>query len=262
MKRSMQPSEQCLQRPNLPQARVTAVAISETAGESIRKLASMGVFSVQIPAFSGLPDGLQSHADLQLFHVETSGIFVSEQLFDTIYNIGFQPLKVREPLGKCYPADARFNALRLGKRILCNPDTISREILEFAQTHEIEIVPVKQGYTKCSVCCVDEDLIITDDPSIYKSAQFFCNDLLLVSKGSIRLSGYHYGFIGGCCGKLDRDLIGWNGNIETHADAKQILDFLERHRIRSINLHDGPLTDIGSILPLKEKCHHQQPDDI
>ncbi|MBR4727667.1 MAG: hypothetical protein IK080_07230 [Clostridia bacterium] len=150
----------------------------------------------------------------------------------------------------------RLNAVRLGNRLICNPKTISQAVLAYAQKQQLEIVRVNQGYAKCSVCCLTDDVIITDDPGIYQSAQLFCSDRLLISKGSIRLSAAHYGLIGGCCGKLDSHLIGWNGRIESHSDAEIILKFLEKHHMESINLNDGPLTDIGGILPLTEEIPH------
>ncbi|MBR2732059.1 MAG: hypothetical protein IKD72_08780, partial [Clostridia bacterium] len=42
--------------------------------------------------------------------------------------------------------------------------------------------------------------------------------------------------------------------VDNGSDAEKILAFLKKHQIRSINLNNGPLTDIGGILPLKEKA--------
>ena len=248
------PDDRPLSLPHLPKARVTTVAISETAGESINKLTQLGIRCIRIPVHPQLPDGINSHADLQMFHMELSDIFADEHLFGALQEQSFHVKQISERLGKEYPADVRFNAFRLGNRLICNPNTISQSILEDARKRHLELIPVKQGYAKCGACCLNNNVIITDDPGISQSAQFFCDDHLFISKGSIRLSGYEYGFIGGCCGMIDRDLIAWNGRIETHSDAEKILAFLKKHQIRSINLNNGPLTDIGGILPLKEKA--------
>ena len=249
----MLPSDRPLATPHLPQTKVTTVAISAAAGESIQKLTQMGIQCMQIRPHPHLPRAINTHADLQMFHMELSDILVDEYLFDSVHDKRFRFQKVPERLGRIYPTDVRLNALRLGNRLICNPATVSQTIQNFACEHGLEIVSVKQGYTKCSVCCLTENAIITDDPSICQSAQFFCNDLLLVSKGSIRLNGYDYGFIGGCCGLIEKDLIAWNGRIESHSDGEAIKQFLIKHKIRSVNLNDGPLTDIGGILPLREE---------
>ena len=250
----MQPSDRPIKTPHLPRRRVTAVAISEAAGESIQKLTQAGLQCIPIRPHPHLPAAINTHADLQMFHMELFDIFADEYLFDSFHEEPFQLQFIPETLGARYPEDVRLNVIRLGRRLICNPKTVSQAILREAQKRGLEIVAVNQGYTKCSICCLNENVIISDDPSIYQSAQFFCDDLLLVSKGSIQLSGFNYGFLGGCCGLLDRDLIGWNRKIETHDDAEEILTFLKKHRFRSVNLNDGPLTDIGGILPLREEC--------
>ena len=131
-------------------------------------------------------------------------------------------------------------------------NTISKEILKFAETNNLIIVNTNQGYSRCSVCVVNENAIITDDKSIFTAAQFFFNDVLFISKGSIKLDGYDCGFIGGCCGKIDKYKLAFNGAIESHKDYKKIIDFLSRNSIECIELNQNRLTDIGGILPLIE----------
>ena len=85
---------------------------------------------------------------------------------------------------------------------------------------------------------------MTDDKSVFTAAGKFLNDVLFISKGSIRLKGYDYGFIGGCCGKIDKDKIAFNGELSSHSDYKLILDFLHRNHIECIELKRGRLDDI------------------
>ncbi len=123
-----------------------------------------------------------------------------------------------------------------------------------AEKDGLTIIPVKQGYTKCSICIADENSIITDDESIFKSAQNYFDDILLISKGSVRLKEMNYGFIGGCTGKIDKNKIAFNGRIESHDDHNLIIDFLDRHNITAVELLNDRLTDIGSIIPVCESC--------
>ena len=78
-------------------------------------------------------------------------------------------------------------------------------MLEFAENEGLNVINVNQGYSGCSVCVINDSAIITDDESIFTAAQNFLNDVLLIQKGSIRLNGYNYGFIGGCCGKISKN---------------------------------------------------------
>ncbi len=243
-----------IEKPNLPQSRVTVAAISHAAGESIKKLNDLGIKTVEIPANPRLPVPVNSHADLQLLHSGKNNIFVqSEHLFIGESSLKFNLTKIGAEAGNRYPEDVRLNCALIGNNLICNTKTIAREILEFAQHSGFNIINVNQGYTKCSICIVNENTIITDDESIYTAAGNFLNDALLISKGSIGLNGYNYGFIGGCCGKIDKDKIAFNGRIESHSDCNRIIDFLSKHNIECFELHNERLTDIGGILPLCEE---------
>lgn len=242
-----------IEKPNLPQGRVTLAAISAQAGDSIKKLNNLGIKTIGIKPYNALPDPVNSHADLQILHMGINDIFCqNEHLCTGEFKSNFNIKKIQALAGNSYPDDVRLNCAIIGNKIICNTKTIAREILEYAELNGLTIINVNQGYTKCSICIINDNAIITDDKSIYSAAGKFLNDALFISKGSIGLNGYGYGFIGGCCGKIDKNKIVFNGAIESHKDYKQIIDFLSRNSIECIELHQNPLYDIGGILPLCE----------
>ncbi len=243
-----------IRNPNLPTGEVSTVAISCEAQKAIVTLNSLGIETLIINKNPLLPDPVCSHADLQLLHLCENRILISdEHLCAGDLKKDFL-IKVAEGLtGNEYPEDVRLNCKIIGNNIFLNKKTITRDILEYADKANLNIINVNQGYTGCSICVVNESAIITDDESIYRAAQNFLNDVLFVSKGSIRLYGYDYGFIGGCCGKIAENKLAVNGRIESHADKYMITDFLSKHNIEIIELTDEPLTDIGGILPLKQQ---------
>lgn len=242
-----------VENPNLPQGRVTLAAISAQAGESIKKLNELGIKTINIQPYDALPEPVNSHADLQILHSGKNSMFCqNEHLCAGESYSKFIINKIQLSAGNTYPNDVRLNCAIIGNKIICNVKTIAREILEFADISGLTVINVKQGYAKCSVCVVNENAIITDDKSIYTAAGNFFNDTLFISKGSIGLKGYNYGFIGGCCGKIDKNKIAFNGAIESHKDYKKIIDFLERNSVECVELHNNPLYDIGGILPLCE----------
>ena len=117
-----------------------------------------------------------------------------------------------------------------------------------------EIIDVKQGYSKCSVCICNHNTVITDDISIYNALLQYDNiNSLLVEKGSVRINEYNYGFIGGCCGLIDKNLLLFNGDLSTHTDFDKIQKFLYDNNVKYIDVKNKPLTDIGSIIPIIEK---------
>lgn len=242
-----------IEKPNLPQSRVVVAAISESATQAIEYLNKSGVKTLLIPASPYLPKPVNSHADLQILHTGNNNLFSQkEHLFRGYEQEKFNIHYIKESAGNSYPYDVRLNCALIGDKLICNRKTISREILEYAEINNINVINVNQGYTKCSICIVNEKTIITDDESIYTAAGNFFNDTLYVSKNSIVLKGYDYGFIGGCCGKIDKDVMAFNGRIESHSDHNKIIDFFAKHNIKIIELSTERLTDIGGILPLCE----------
>lgn len=242
-----------IEKPNLPQGRVGAVAISCHALEAIDCLNNMGIKTIEINPDLRFPEPINTHADLQLLHIYKNYIYSQiEHLCIGESELNFNFRKIAELPGSKYPDDVRLNCTIIGNKIICNTKTVSANILKFAETNNYTVINTNQGYSKCSVCVVDENTIITDDKSVFTAAQKFLNDVLFVSKGSIRLDGYNYGFIGGCCGKIDKNKLAFNGAIESHTDYKLITDFLNYHQIECVELSNERLTDIGGILPLTE----------
>ena len=141
---------------------------------------------------------------------------------------------------------------KISNKLICNTKTVSKRILEEAEKASLNIINVNQGYTKCSICVLTEKAIITDDESVYKSTQNFFDDVLLISKGSIRLETKDYGFIGGATGKLAKNIIAFNGRVDSHADHNIIIDILNKYSIVPLELISASLEDIGSIIPLYE----------
>lgn len=241
-----------IKKPNLPQGKVTLAAISEEAGEAITKLNSLGIKTIRIKKYNKLPEPVSSHADIQFLHMENNSIFHYEHLFLGEFEEKFNLMSIPEKADKKYPDDVRLNCTIIGNKLICNTKTISRSILEYADYNAMTVINVNQGYARCSICVVNENTIITDDKSIFAAAGNFFNDTQYISKGSIGLNGYDYGFIGGCCGKIDKNIIAFNGAIESHKDYKVIIDCLERNNTECIELSRNKLYDIGGIIPLCE----------
>lgn len=243
-----------IKQPNLPQNRVTLAAINAQAGEAIAKLNAEGIKTVNIISDYNLPEPVNSHADIRLLHMGNNTIFYqNEHLFSGELKQKFEVIKIKAAAGNKYPQDVRLNCTLIGNKLICNKNTVASEILEFAYMNGLTVIHVNQGYARCSICVVNENAVITDDKSIFTAAANFFNDAQFISKGSIGLKGYDYGFIGGCCGKISKNKLAFNGAIESHSDYKLIIDFLSRNNVECIELHNNRLYDIGGILPLCEE---------
>ena len=78
--------------------------------------------------------------------------------------------------------------------------------------------------------------------------------VLLIRPGHIALPGYDTGFIGGCCGKLAPDELAFAGALSSRPDGERMREFLHSRCVAPVELREGPLVDVGGILPLREHC--------
>lgn len=147
-----------------------------------------------------------------------------------------------------YPGDVAFNAACTGKYFIHNTKLTNPQLLQEAKAMGMEIIHVRQGYTKCSIVVVDETSIITYDKGIAAACSAYPElDVCLVRPGFVRLDGYDTGFIGGASGRIGNEII-FNGNLSAHPDFEKIVEFIESKGLFVKYFEQYELTDIGSIL--------------
>ena len=116
----------------------------------------------------------------------------------------------------------------------------------------MEKVLVNQGYAACSTLIIDETSIITADRGISEKAKSLGYDILLIPSGEIALEGYDYGFIGGCCGFIDKNTLAFTGTLGSLTYGHIIMEYLNAKNIKVIELTDKHMKDIGGIIPIME----------
>ena len=50
---------------------------------------------------------------------------------------------------------------------------------------------------------------------------------------------------------IDKNVLAFTGRLDSLSFEKPIRDFLEEYHVQAVELTDGPMIDIGGILPLK-----------
>jgi Phosphotransacetylase len=242
--------------PNLPKGRVESVLLGRPLDITIiSNLKNRGIEVIEIEPFESLDGAVASHADLLYHHLGGNLIITSQihaEASKRLADLDFVVLKAQTNVRSPYPHDVALDAARVADALICNPVHTDSFLLEFAKERQLEVIPVKQGYAKCSVCIIDEKAIITADSGIAKAARNKGIDVLQIQTGYIELKGYEYGFIGGCCGKTSPDTICFTGDLQTHPDHIQMISFMKSHGACAVSLCEGPLVDIGGILPLTE----------
>lgn len=242
-----------LQKPHLPEGGICLCAVSQGQTHIIDSFHRLRIDVIEVPAHASLQMPVAAHSDLLLHDLGAGKVVVAEGcpgLEEMLAAYGYAVTVCRRPLSPQYPGDVALGCFALGGALYCNPSYIAAEVLEAYLASGFRVCKVKQGYTKCSVCIVSEAAIITADLSIKAAAESNGVEALQIEPGHISLPGYNYGFIGGCSGLLDRDLLAFTGEIATHPDAGRMMAFCEKHGVRIHSLASGPLLDIGGILPL------------
>lgn len=217
-------------------------------GPALEKLGYRLVYITDNPF---IDERLSGHADLSVFYDEAQNIFASKHLKSTFFadslrNIGFFTTFLQDEQSRFYPCDAQLNICLLGDHFIFNPQTAHPPIIEHLKKQGREGIECKQGYTRCSVCVVDNNSIITADSVIADKCRKVGIDVLEIVPGYIELAGFEYGFIGGASIRLSDKFIAFTGILTAHPQYMEITDFIKSKGLNIIYLTDQPAFDIGS----------------
>ena len=235
-----------------------ALTDSRANEKSICRLESLGFEVMLMPPSTSLQAAVASHTDMLVF-IGFGRLFchvcyyeANKYLIDSIAQAASLNISLsHEEWSQNYPHDVLFNACLVGNRLICNTKTVSKYILDEARKAGAEIVNVSQGYTKCSICIVSENAVITSDRQIANACKNVGIDVLLISEGHISLPPYDFGFIGGTSGMCG-DSVYFCGSLSRHPDKGKINEFCTKHGQKTIPLSDGILQDVGSIMFIGE----------
>ena len=236
----------------VPDRKVKKVIVSCDCTNNI--ISSLEKFNIDvIKTFKNpdLPEGLSTHADLQICFIEDYVItapfayeYYKELLPD--YNVVRGNSKVQG----AYPNDISYNVLTSKKRLFHNLKYTDKKVLQVCSDVDYSIYNVNQGYTKCTVCVVNENAVITEDEGVEKALKKSGFDVLYINSGDVVLKGYKNGFLGGASGLIDKDKLCFFGDITKHSNFTEIHDFAYKYGVSLISLSNEPLVDYGSIIPV------------
>ncbi|MGN0474899.1 MAG: DUF6873 family GME fold protein [Acutalibacteraceae bacterium] len=151
-------------------------------------------------------------------------------------------------IGFSYPENIKFNAVCLEKYFIHNLKYTSPALLDEVKKRRLELINVRQGYTKCNIVVVDGHSLITSDEGIFRKLSSYGDiDVLKIRQGFVRLSGFEYGFLGGSSGRVENEII-FNGNLSAHPDFNAICEFITSRGLKVRYFPEYELEDIGSII--------------
>ena len=199
-------------------------------------------------------EAIKYHPDICICSLGGGDIVVAPNVYDfylkKLTPLGFNVIKGNSYIGLKYPENIQYNVTIMGKFAIHNFNYTDKNILDYIEKRNLIKVNIKQGYSKCSICIVDEKSIITSDKGIYNSVIKHGIDALLITPGNIDLFELDYGFIGGCTGFISKNEIAFLGNIKKHPDYESIKKFIKSKNKEIVILSKEKLLDLGSIIPL------------
>lgn len=238
--------------PNLPKKPVKKViADCRINDQAINRLKQQGIEVILSKKLDNLYDAVSAHPDMQIHHLG-GNLFICEP---SVYEYYKNKLKNAEiicsntHLKPEYPFDIAFNAARIGNYVFHNFKYTDLKLYEYYKQIGVKLINVKQGYSKCSICPISENALITSDIKIYEACADIA-DAMYFNPRDIILNGMDNGLVGGICGKISNNLLAVNGDISLCTDGLKFIDFCNKYSIKILNLTDEKPVDIGSIIPI------------
>lgn len=216
----------------------------------------LGEFNIKaFPSFESkiLEGAVATHPDMSLFKFDEETLIASRESFE-YYNEIFKATKIKiinaneNPLEK-YPGDVKFNALRVGERLICKKDVCAKCIIK--RFDEDKIINSSQGYVKCSVIDIGSEYFVTDDKYLQKIINGLGHKSILLDKGFVKIKDYDYGFIGGASGYA-RDKIFLTGLIKDEANRCRLEEFAREINKELIYLTEYDIFDVGTLMIMED----------
>jgi len=193
-------------------------------------------------------NAISGHPDI-FFCPTPEGLIVATNLPDNYFKIldqnSISYTTGQMPVGKEYPDTARYNTLVTKKFIIQNPAISDKSIRNLNPNHKT--INARQGYIRCNLLALPNDSFITSDRGIEKSLRAKIQDVLFIDPSCIKLAEFEHGFFGGVCGLYGNTLF-LCGSLTYFKEPELIREFTEKAGVNIIELYDGPLVDIGTIM--------------
>lgn len=211
-------------------------------------LETKGYRVIRLTPTAAIKSELRFHPDVLCCKTPT-GLFIGDPIIQAQMSdlVDFGAFKYGKPLQDGYPYEVLYNCYFYGKYLFASRYT-DKVIFQHAADNGFQPIIVKQGYTKCSVAICGKDSFITADKAICSELEKIGFNVLLINGSDILLNGFSCGFIGGCFGLLDDDLVAFTGSLDCMLDGRNIKSFLSQIGTEILELSKDTLYDYGGFI--------------
>lgn len=225
---------------------------SKITEEEENNLIKLNINPIKVPPNFKLSTAVSDHPDMLLNIIYEKNILVHKDMDKSftlfLSELGYNIHLSDKILKKEYPEDIILNGLNLKDIFIHRLDKTDPALLRLLGGKRL--INSKQGYSKCSVAVLSENAFITSDDNMEKILASEGKKVLKLPYGDIILPGYNYGFIGGCCGLIGKNVMAFYGDLGFYKYGETVLDFLKENKIEANFLRKGKLIDRGSILKI------------
>ncbi len=208
---------------------------------------------IVVPSNGEVDQRIAHHTDLSISVVQDR-LFIEPSCYDEVIeklnHAGYGTEGIhcgKTIISKLYPHDIAYNVLPMKNHLFHKTDYTDAVI---TKNVNLEAIDVRQGYSRCSVLPVGLNAAITSDEGMFNVLSNHGYKVLKINLGDIELKGFTHGFIGGVGGLVENYML-INGSLKFHRDGEIIKRFIMDQNYEVIELHHGPLEDVGSILYLQ-----------
>ena len=202
---------------------------------------------------------ISAHPDIFFFQTKDGLVYAPNAPKRIVKELKKRKIKLTEgkkEVGRKYPDTVPYNAVGIGDTLIHNLKHTDPTILSLYENH----IHVNQGYTRCNLVALKEGVFITSIPDNRQQTTdnrlcpseshvetYGRTSILYIDPKQIKLEGHDHGFFPGCCGIWKNNLIVCGST--KYLKEKEALDkFLKDNNFNLIELYDGELVDVGSVL--------------
>lgn len=217
-------------------------------------LNKLGMHIIKTIKCNDVEESISYHPDIVIHPIDHNTLVIAPNVFDyyteALSEFDIKIIRGEKLLKKNYPEDIAYNVGRLKDAAIHNFKYTDPVLKYHLEKQSIKLIDVRQGYSKCSLALVKDNIAITSDPLIYNKLNSLGYNILLIEHGHIKLKGQRYGFIGGTNGNISKDRVMFSGTLRKHPDGESVEKFLNLNDIEVEFLSSEEITDIGTIITL------------
>ena len=216
------------------------------SNDSAEYLKSLGFTLIYSTLIDDITNSTSTHPDMQFVRIDNKKAIVASQSLNYYKDkLPDFDLVTANNIKSPYPYDTALNFVIIDNEAICTKHQFDIINLQKYNCHF-----VNQGYTKCSICILNKNAVITGDRGIVKSLENSPIKVYYLPCNEIKLTGYNNGFWGGSTGLIANNKLYFNGNIENLSCYQQLIEILKQEKIEPVYHKKTDIYDNGSIILL------------